>query len=122
MTVRGLFQLFLENLDWLGDCQCILGDEAIIQGSARILRFMYYTLYHSLLFYFLFYALVVMQASNPTMHNEARAIKMSYLACCMREMGKSHVEKNDNGTAFLKFLLKARDSDMFPIGQVRERM
>jgi len=51
------------------------------------------------------------------MHNEARAIKMSYLACCMREMGKSHVEKNDNGTAFLKFLLKARDSDMFPIGQ-----
>ena len=54
------------------------------------------------------------------MHNEARAIKMSYLACCMREMGKSHVEKNDNGAAFVKFLLKARDSDMFPIGQVRK--
>ena len=52
------------------------------------------------------------------MHNEARAIKMSYLACCLREMGKSHVEKNDNGTAFIKFLLKARDSDMFPVGQV----
>ena len=43
---------------------------------------------------------------------------MSYLACCLREMGKSHVEKSDNGTAFVKFLLKARDSDMFPIGQV----
>jgi len=57
------------------------------------------------------------KATNPTMHNEARAIKMSYLACCLREMGKSHVEKNDNGTAFLKFLLKARDSDMFQIGQ-----
>ena len=58
------------------------------------------------------------KATNPTMHNEARAIKMSYLACCLREMGKSHVEKNDNGTAFIKFLLKARDSDMFQIGQV----
>jgi len=57
------------------------------------------------------------KATNPTMHNEARAIKMSYLACCLREMGKSHVEKNDNGTAFIKFLLKARDSDMFPVGQ-----
>lgn len=57
------------------------------------------------------------KATNPTMHNEARAIKMSYLACCLREMGKSHVEKSDNGTAFVKFLLKARDSDMFPIGQ-----
>lgn len=57
------------------------------------------------------------KATNPTMHNEARAIKMSYLACCLRDMGKSHVEKDDNGTAFVKLLLKARDSDMFPIGQ-----
>lgn len=57
------------------------------------------------------------KATNPTMYNEARAIKMSYLACVLREMGKSHVEKNDNGAAFVKFLVKARESDMFPIGQ-----
>ena len=58
------------------------------------------------------------KATNPTMYNEARAIKMSYLACVLREMGKTHVEKNDNGATFVKFLVKARESDMFPIGQV----
>merc|ERR1719419_112891 len=32
-------------------------------------------------------------------------------------MGKVHVDKQDNGMAFVKMLLKQRDSDMFQIGQ-----
>ena len=48
------------------------------------------------------------KATNPTIHNEARAIKMSYLACVLREMGKVHVDKEDNGAAFVKVTEESR--------------